>query len=127
MTHRSRNRNTSVEYFQKAEENRSLSRKLSREVPVQRTWALVVAFYSAVHYVNAYAAKYNFDFQGHKARNQEIEQNPVFDSVRDDWGSLSEFGWNARYTCRTYSHADYDECRDALERFRSALEPLIQR
>jgi len=86
---------------------------------------LIVAFYAAVHYVNAYAAKYHLYFADHKARNHEVARNPVFDRIRDDWGSLAELGWNARYTCRTYGPSDYDECREALDRFRDLIEPLI--
>jgi hypothetical protein len=66
--------------------------------PVELLWCVVVAFYSAVHYVNAYLwEKYHFSPPNHAAREQRIYADPTLARIAVSYDTLKDWGMQARY------------------------------
>ena len=56
---------TQVEHTKKARENESFAISLGTATQASVNWKLVVLFYAAVHYVEAYLAKLNQHLRSH--------------------------------------------------------------
>ena len=85
------------EHLTKALNNRKFAYGLPTTTPTAIGWALTALFYSALHYVEAYNAKFNAHFAKHEELNRDIGRNPVLMPIADDYLDLSAFSWNARY------------------------------
>ena len=59
-------------------------------------WASVVAFYSALHFMEAFLKKtHNLDFEHHEERHRFISR--VFPEIFDAYYRLYDLGFNSRY------------------------------
>lgn len=58
-------------------------------------WVVVVAFYSALHFVDAYFAKLNLHFQHHVERNKEVSNS--LPDIFPAYYRLYDVGLNSRY------------------------------
>ena len=61
-------------------------------------WAAIVAFYSAVHIVNAYLWEvHRVEPVNHRQRTQYLINDASLSAIRGDFRTLSRLGWSARY------------------------------
>jgi hypothetical protein len=65
--------------------------------PLPLEWAAVVAFYSAVHYVNAALRKKKITVHNHTERANWIARLTELRPAGAPYQSLYTLGWNARY------------------------------
>ena len=76
-------------------------------------WASIVAFYSALHFVDAYLKKqYNLDFQHHAERLTFMSVNVI--EIYAPYSRLFDYGFDSRYK----SIADtpsYEEVKSAID------------
>ena len=92
---------TTVEHLALAERNRNLARSLlGDEQPLQAAeWAAVVAFYAALHFVNAYLwERYGREPAGHRERNHLVRTDPVLGRCQREYLRLADNAYHARYT-----------------------------
>jgi len=68
--------------------------KLVAECP---EWIAVIAFYSALHFVDAYYAKMNIYFQRHVDRNKEVSNS--LPDIFASYFKLYDISVNSRYGC----------------------------
>lgn len=113
------------EHLSKADSNRKFVDALELRSPTSFGWALTALFYSALHYVEAYNAKFNTHFSKHELRNKDIQGNPVLNPIWGDYRDLSEFSWNARYNYVNYGQKELDEAKQYHQSVVSVLRPLL--
>jgi hypothetical protein len=113
------------EHLRKAEKNKSFAQSIKTENATNIGWALVVAFYSALHFVDAFAVKYNTHFNSHTQRNAEVQRNPQLAPLRDDYMDLFTLGWNARYTMQNYSSSEYEQGMASLKVVEDSIRGLL--
>jgi hypothetical protein len=108
-----------AEHLSKATNNKQFADGLPKGTPTAVGWALTILFYSALHYVEAYNAKFNEHFTKHEDLNRDIQRNPQLSPIYDDYRDLSSFGWNARYRPVAYGDQELNEalqCHAAVQR-----------
>jgi hypothetical protein len=95
------------QHLDRAERNRVFAQQLLSASPpgapeaLGFEWLPVVAFYSAVHYVNAYFwEKLQWDPGGHDPRVRAIAKTPPLLGIAASFDRLSDKGWQARYARR---------------------------
>jgi len=90
-----------IEHLALAARNRDLARSLlaSGQPPQASEWAAVIAFYAAVHLVNAYLWEtYGREPADHGERNLAVRTDPVLGHCRREYRRLADNGYHARYT-----------------------------
>lgn len=62
-------------------------------------WVAVIAFYAAVHYVNAYLWEMDNHYspENHRERAEKIDNLPDLRLIRAHYRRLNRLGYNARY------------------------------
>lgn len=93
------------EHLQTAERNRDFARSLPNRsigslLPGPRyEWVTVIAFYAAVHYVNAYLwERYRVRPRNHAERGQYVTRDPVLRRCARAYDRLQDAGFKSRYT-----------------------------
>jgi hypothetical protein len=107
------------EHLGKAVSNKKFAEAIKSSSPTYVGWAMTALFYSALHYVEAYNAKFNTRFTNHQDRNADIKDNPVFAPIRDDYLDLCNLSYNARYEAVNYGAEKLKEAQEyqaAVER-----------
>ena len=90
-------------HLETAERNRgiALTHLTAQPVTIQtlpRAWSAVIAFYAAVHYVNAYLWEIRrYAPPDHGSRNRVIAGDPVLRRCRFQYRRLLDVGFRARY------------------------------
>ena len=85
-----------LEHLAKARRNRkSLVDDLLKLVGTCPEWVAVVAFYSALHFVDAYYAKIGMHFQHHIERNREVADS--LPDIFESYYRLYDVSVNSRY------------------------------
>jgi hypothetical protein len=113
------------EHLRKAEKNKAFARSILSTDSTSIGWVLVALFYSALHFVDAFGAKYNTPYSSHKQRNEDVQRNPQLERLRDDYLDLYTLGWNARYTMQIYGEKEHREAMDSLAIVESEIRALL--
>jgi hypothetical protein len=89
-------------------------------------WVAVVAFYSALHFVDAYYAKLNIYFERHIDRNKEVSQS--LPEIYDSYYRLYDISVDSRYGC-IKDNPTPDEAKDLVDNelpvVAQFIEPLV--
>ncbi|MEQ1949172.1 MAG: hypothetical protein ABL995_18410 [Bryobacteraceae bacterium] len=102
-----------AEHLYKATNNKLFADGIARDNPTAAGWILTALFYSALHYVEAFNAKFNCHFSRHEDLNRDLERNPQLCPIYDEYRDLSTFSWNARYQPVKYGDAQLREAYEA--------------
>lgn len=113
------------EHLRKAENNKAFAQSTKSDSATNIGWALVAAFYSGLHFIDAFAAKYKTHFSNHGQRNSEVQRNPQLESLRDNYMDLYTLGWNAQYTMQNYSLTEHKQALTSLEVVESSVRALL--
>lgn len=85
-----------AQHIQKAERNqRFVTETLMSFLHNYPDWVSVVAFYSALHYVEAILATYNLHFEHHVERNRQVSL--LLQDIESEYLNLYDLARNARY------------------------------
>ena len=109
------------EHLAKAQGNKTFAYNLGVTTPTAIGWALTALFYSALHYVEAYNAKYGQHFSKHEDLSRDIGRNPVLQPIYGDYKDLLVFSWNARYRPVQYDAARLVEAKE----YHAAVEQVV--
>jgi hypothetical protein len=91
-------------HIQTAERNRAVAHahldiQAQSVQPPAFEWAAVIAFYSAVHYVNGYLWEVRrYAPPDHQSRNILVNGDPVLQACRNAYDELMDSGYRSRYT-----------------------------
>ena len=113
------------DHFRKGRNNRTFAESLALRDQTEVGWALTALFYSALHFIEAYSARYGKNFYSHQERNEEVQTNPVHTAIADEYMDLNSFGWNARYTMQVYERSHYEEAHRYLEAIEAHVAKLL--
>ncbi len=96
---------TSEQFLNKAQKNSRFTQELQASDIHSPEWVVVGAFYSAVHYVNAYLAKTGPRFvpTNHKERNYYVNSVKELKQISRSYHRLSDKAWAARYTMVSFN------------------------
>lgn len=85
-----------MEHLEKAVRNRDILFKyLLNLIDRCPEWVTVVAFYSALHFVDAYFAKLGLYYQNHEERNSEVSES--LPEIFSAYYRLYDLGFYSRY------------------------------
>ena len=103
------------EHITKAEGNASFAKSLSLDNQTRIDRALVVLFYAAMHYVEAYLATTRQHLRSHAVRDRVLGTEPELKKVFKEYQDLKFCGYNARY--EMYAFTPDDVTYQALKDF----------
>ena len=118
-----------IDHLMAAEQNRELTRALlaptgQRLRPRRGEWTGVIAFYSAVHYVNAFLWEARrFAPKSHQERRGAFNREATLQPLLDNYRVLQAFSFDARYLV-PFS-ASESEVRDLVDIDLRAVEGAI--
>jgi hypothetical protein len=104
-----------AEHIYKAKNNKRFADAIRPITSTSSGWILTILFYSALHYVEAYNAKFDCHFKNHDDLKRDIYRNPQLSDIFDDYSDLLTFSWNARYRPCNYGEEDVKEARVCYE------------
>ncbi len=104
-----------------ARRNEDLAARLADDAP---EWAVVVAFYAALHWVDAYFARQGRHPRTHLERVRWIQQEEALRPIYDPYRTLRDRADAARYSLSPFSS---DEARELLTRELRAVRDSITR
>src|ERR1700761_3291825 len=85
------------QHFKKAECNEKFANSLDLSDPTEENWALIAAFYSALHYVESYFARFGVYCGNHEKREIEFKRDPRIRSSYASYRYLQALSHTARY------------------------------
>jgi hypothetical protein len=84
-------------HLQWAKNNEELAESFNLEDSFEVDWAIIVLFYSAVHYVDAYLSSRTKRQPDHASREQEIQSDILLSSMWREYRELKRMSRDARY------------------------------
>jgi hypothetical protein len=114
------------EHVQKAEGNESFASSIPQDNQSRIDWTLVVLFYAAVHYVEAYLAKsLGMHLRSHNTRDQYVGRESNLKKIFKSYAHLKFYGYNARYELYGFTAKDAADAAKDLEDIKTHLVPLL--
>ncbi|MCS7187292.1 MAG: hypothetical protein RMK89_10110 [Armatimonadota bacterium] len=110
---------TTHEHVDKAEPFERVLLDLDDQNPDHWDWITVIAFYAALHWVDAFLATQNRHSMNHRARNQSVAFLPFY----GDYGELYVLSRQARYEA---GHLEQDEAIRARDFLLSQIRQWVQ-
>ena len=94
---------TKEEYLQQAEHNEKFFHSFDIEKTEFRDWAVIAAFYAAVHWINAYLLTQGYEPKHHTARDNAIRRYSVTRKIAWEYSELKSHSFSARYKAHRFS------------------------
>ena len=88
---------TKQAHIKKALHNEEFAKSLNPETTPFRDWIAVGAFYSAVHFLEAFFATQNRHSDGHHIRDAMLLEFAVTQEIAPQFNELKQLGFKARY------------------------------
>jgi hypothetical protein len=114
------------EHVQKAEGNEAFADSIAGANQTQIDWKLIVLFYTAMHYVEAYLAKaWGQHVRSHTTRDSYISKEKDLKKIRTQYAHLKYYGYNARYEMDGFTAQDVQDAQADLATLKAGLLPLL--
>lgn len=114
------------EHLKKAQENEKLADSLKGSEQASVNWKLVILFYTALHYVEAYLAKaLNIHLRSHTTRDSYVNREACLRRARVAYFHLKYFGYNARYEADCFTPKEVTEALADLATVKTTIHPLL--
>lgn len=114
------------EHVLKAEGNEAFAGTIEPTSQARIDWKLVVLFYTAMHYVEAYLAKnMQMHLRSHTTRDSYVSKESNLKKVRVSYGHLKFYGYNARYEIDGFTIKDVQDAVGYLTQLKTELIPLV--
>jgi len=112
------------QHLQKADRNRDFVIKcLLSLVEIYPDWVSVVAFYSALHYVDAFLAIHGLHWDNHQERNRDVSL--LMPEIQNEYLNLYDLGRNSRYG-RIEDMPSVDDVKQALNIDLPRIEDFVK-
>jgi len=106
-----------------ARDNELLVEQLNLDSAPARGWASTIAFYAALHYVEAFFSVSGVHSADHRTRDSNLYRFNETMSIYDDFCELKNISTSARYFGKYPSKRDYSaEITPALQNVRREME-----
>jgi len=117
---------TKDEHIKKAEDNETFADTIPTATQTEIEWTLVVLFYAAVHYVEAYLEKHwGMHLRSHTARDQYIGKEANLKKIFSPYSYLKFYGYNARYEVCSFTVTDTQDANKDLAEIKNHILPLL--
>jgi hypothetical protein len=114
------------EHMQKAAGNAAFALSIPLTDQTRIDWALVILFYAAVHYIEAYLASSGQHLKNHTTRDSMVGRDSSLRPVFADYQDLKFYGFNARYEVSGFSAHDItDVASKACARIESHIKSIL--
>lgn len=114
------------EHVHKAEGNEVFAAAIAPNSQTEIDWTLVVLFYAAVHYVEAYLFKqWGAHVRSHTTRDKYFGKEASLKKVFVPYSHLKFYGYNARYEVSTFTAKDTQDAAKYLSEIKAQLLPLL--
>jgi hypothetical protein len=114
------------EHVEKADGNEKLALSLTLDSQSRIDWELIMLFYAAMHYVEAYLALQGVHLRSHVARDQAISRDSVLRKIFKEYSDLKYFGYNARYEFFGFKATDVtNQAAKHFSKIKGHLSPLL--
>ena len=114
------------EHLVKAEGNEQFAASLTHENQTKIDWALVVMFYSAVHYIEAYlAVQFGIHVRSHNTRDNSVARDSNLRTIYSSYQHLKYYGYNARYEVFGFSARDIQDATKDLADVKAKVVPHL--
>ncbi len=118
---------TKEEHLEKAIGNEALGLSMPLDTQTSIDWALVMLFYAAVHYVEAYLALSALHLRSHTTRDSYVGRDSKLKKIFQEYQDLKFYGYNARYEVLGFSASDVKNvAAKAVASVRTHIERLIK-
>lgn len=112
-------------HLERAKENEAFAASLREDDPTHFNWAVVVSFYAALHYAQAYLVQEKKACDKHPQRFQVLKTMQSFRRCYAAYQWLYTASEEARYHC-TPVQATAERVRISLESVRVTIQPLMR-
>jgi hypothetical protein len=113
-------------HLKKAADNEALSLQLDRQLSSAPNWAIVMTFYAAVHYVEAYFfVTQHHDHKDHTVRDSAIKNDPKISPLWRPYARLKNASIQARYEHAFFTSQQFLTLRPNLDQIKGAIGPLL--
>jgi hypothetical protein len=110
----------------KAAKNETFAESLNCNDPVQESWAVVCAFYSALHYVQSYFSRFSVDVGTHDGRFDQMKRDEKLRPAFTSYKYLYDLSRTARYHCVGMPAAVYSkEARPRLKTVKAQIDHAL--
>ncbi len=117
---------TKDEHVKKANESESLAATMQPSNQASINWKLVILFYTALHYVEAYLVdRMNVHLRSHTTRDGWVTKESNLRKVRTEYFHLKFFGYNARYEADSFTDKEVAEALNDLTKVKATIQPLL--
>jgi hypothetical protein len=117
---------TKDQHVKKATENEAFANRLDTNTQASINWKLIVLFYTALHYVEAYLAKHlNQHLHVHTTRDSVVSREARLRMLRTEYAHLKYFGFNARYEADQFTARDVADALGYLAQVKGKITPLL--
>jgi hypothetical protein len=114
---------TKAQHLQIAQQNEQFFGNLDLASPPGRGWAATAAFYSALHYVEAFFGTQSKHSADHRTRDNNMVQHTETMAIYDEFCELKNISTRARYYGRYPSEAEFtNQVLVALEGVRTEMK-----
>ena len=117
---------TKDEHVKKAEGNEAFAAAIAPNTQTEIDWTLVVLFYAAVHYVEAYLFKqWGMHVRSHTTRDKYFGKEASLKKIFSPYSHLKYYGYNARYEVSGFTAADTQDATKYLTEIKNQIVPLL--
>ena len=88
-------------------------------------WALVILFYSAMHYVEAYLATLGQHLRSHTTRDNFVGRDARLRKIFSEYQDLKYYGYNARYEMQKFTAADVTDAATSLATVEAYIRTIL--
>ena len=113
------------EHIAKAEGNSALALSMTLENQPKIDWALVILFYSAMHYVEAYLATLGQHLRSHTTRDNFVGRDARLRKIFSEYQDLKYYGYNARYEMQKFTAADVTDAATSLATVEAYIRTIL--
>jgi hypothetical protein len=113
-----------AQHLSRAVGNENLARSLDFDDGLQVDWAIVLLFYSALHYIDSFLAGKNKHPRSHDARDSEVESNGTINAIYKDYRRLKDGSREARYDCPSYHKTQFPQFEQRFNNIKNHITSL---
>jgi hypothetical protein len=114
------------EHLEKAQGNETFAASITHENQTRIDWTLIVLFYAAVHYVEAYlGVRLGLHARSHTMRDNYVAKDANLRKIYSSYQHLKYFGYNARYEVFRFTVIHIQEATNCLADIKTKLLPLL--
>jgi hypothetical protein len=116
---------TKEAHLAKAQDNESFAESIQNRSRAEREWGIIIRFYAAVHYVEAYLSATEEGTSSHVDRRKVIHRRSELAEIEAPYQQLYDLAWNSRYLTLPCTSQDVFTAHELLLEVKTVLNPLL--